>query len=170
MSKIISDIPAKILVSACLLGKKTRYDGDHNRLDNPILNTWKQEDRIISVCPEIEGGCPIPRALAECIDGDGTSVVAGKTKVVNIEGQDVTKEFLLGAQKALQIVQQNDISVALLKARSPSCGSNFVYNGTFSNTLKPGKGVTTALLKLNGIRVFNEDEIEEADEYLRGFD
>jgi uncharacterized protein YbbK (DUF523 family) len=75
---------------------------------------------------------------------------------------------MLGAHKALRIVQKNGITVALLKARSPSCASKTTYNGTFSNTLKPGKGVTAALLERNGIRVFNEEEIEEAEEYLRG--
>ena len=161
---------SKILVSACLLGEQTRYDGGHVRKENPILESWKREDRIISFCPEVEGGCPIPRPAAEIIDGEGDSVIDGESKVVNVNGQDVTQEYMLGARKALQVAQKNGITIALLKARSPSCGSRSIYNGTFSNTLKPGKGVTTALLVRNGIRVFTEDEIEEAQEYLRGID
>jgi len=161
---------SKILVSACLLGEDTRYDGGHTRVDNPILENWKREERIISFCPEVEGGCLIPRPTAEINDGDGDFVIDGETKVVNINGQDVTEEYLLGARKALRIVQKNAITVALLEARSPSCGSKFIYDGTFSNTLKPGRGITTALLERNGIRVFNEDEMDEAEEYLRGIE
>jgi len=157
---------SKILVSACLLGEQTRYDGGHVRKDHPILESWKREGRIISFCPEVEGGCPIPRPPAEIINGDGYCVIDGEGKVVNVNGQDVTQEFMLGAQKALQVAQTNGITVALFTARSPSCGCKSIYNGTFSNTLKPGKGVTTALFIRNGIRVFNEDEIEKAEELL----
>jgi uncharacterized protein YbbK (DUF523 family) len=157
----------KILVSACLLGENTRYDGGHNRIDSSILAIWQVESRILSFCPEVEGGCPIPRPNAEISGGDGDSVIDGTSKVVNENGHDVTREYMLGAEEALRIAQSNAITIALLKARSPSCGSKRIYDGTFSNSLKRGKGVTTALLERNGIRVFNEDQIEEAERYLR---
>ena len=157
----------KILVSACLVGERTRYDGGHVRLDNPILESWKRAGRILSFCPEVEGGCPVLRSPAEIIDRNGDSVIDGEGRVANENAQDVTLQYLLGAQEALRIARENGITVALLKARSPSCGSRSIYDGTFSNTLKPGKGVTAALLLRNGIRVYNEDEIEGAEEYLR---
>lgn len=159
-----------ILVSACLVGEPTQYDGGDMRCDHPKLEQWLREGRIISICPEAEGGCPTPRPPAEIMDGDGESVVEGEAKVFSVNGQDVTKQYMLGAQKALQLAQRNGVSVAILKARSPSCGNRFIYDGTFSNTLKAGKGVTAALLEREGIRVFNEEEIEEAEEYLCRFD
>jgi uncharacterized protein YbbK (DUF523 family) len=156
-----------VLVSACLLGEKTRFDGNHNRVDNPILVRWLEEGRIFSCCPEVAGGCPIPRPPAEIIGGDGDSVIHGESAVVDINGNDFTRAYMRGAEEALRIAVANKIAIALLKARSPSCSNNMIYDGTFSNTLKPGKGVTAALLTRNGIQVFNEDEIEEADAFLR---
>ena len=136
------------------------------RCDHPKLEQWLREGRIISICPEAEGGCPTPRPPAEIVDGDGESVVDGEAKVLTVNGQDVTNQYLLGAQKTLQIAKRNEVNVAILKARSPSCGNYSIYDGTFSNTLKAGKGVTAALLGREGIRVFNEEEFEEADSYL----
>lgn len=156
----------KIMVSACLLGEPTRYDGSHMKNDHPILGLWLQQGRIISFCPEVEGGLTTPRPPAEIINGDGTNVLDGDAKVLDINGQDVTQPYKLGAQKALQVAQKNGVGLAILKARSPSCGSQMIYDGTFSITLKPGKGVTAALLERNGVRVFNEEEIEEAADYL----
>jgi uncharacterized protein YbbK (DUF523 family) len=149
-----------------LLGEKTRYDGGHVLHTHPNLDRWKSEGRIISFCPEVEGGFPIPRPQAEIIGGIGDAVIDGEAKVINEIGHDVTNGFMQGAQKALQIAQKNDIKVAVLKARSPSCGSKAIYNGTFTSTLIPGTGVTAALLIRNGILVFNEDEITEADKFL----
>jgi uncharacterized protein YbbK (DUF523 family) len=136
------------------------------RVDHPKLEQWLGEGRLIAFCPEVEGGLPTPRPPAEIIGGDGVDVMIGEAKVHNINGIDVTELYLLGAQKALQIAQAHDVRLAILKSRSPSCGNAFIYDGQFSNTLKPGKGVTAALLERNGIRVFNEEEIEEADSYL----
>jgi uncharacterized protein YbbK (DUF523 family) len=167
MSNRKSNVASKILMSACLLGENTRYDGGHNRVDTPIIESWKSEGRILSICPEIEGGLPIPHPPAEVINADGDTIIDGKGKVVDVNGKDVTEEFMLGAQKALQLARDNNIELALLKARSPSCGIRTIYDGTFSNTLKPGKGVTAALLTRNGIHVFNEDEIEAAEDYLK---
>ena len=101
--------------------------------------------------PEVEGGLPIPRKPSER-KGD---------KVFNNAGKDVTKNFVEGAQKALNICKYLDIKIAVLKERSPSCGSNQIHDGSFKNKLIPGQGVTTELLRKNGITVYNEDEIEK---------
>lgn len=156
----------KIMVSACLLGEPTRYDGGSMKVHHPVLEQWIQQGMIISFCPEVEGGLITPRPPAEIINGDGTHVLDGDVKVLDISGQDVTQPYKLGAQKALQVAQKNGVGLAILKAQSPSCGSQMIYDGTFSMTLKPGKGVTAALLERNGIRVFNEDEIDAAADYL----
>ncbi len=160
----------RILVSACLLGEPTRYDGGQIKIDHPKIEQWLQEGRLISFCPEMEGGLPTPRPPAEIIGGDGVNVLNGEAKVLDIHAIDVTKPYRLGAQNAWQVAQVNGVRLAILKARSPSCGNTTIYDGTFSSTLKPGKGVTAALLERNGIRVFNEEEIEEAAEYLYRFD
>jgi uncharacterized protein YbbK (DUF523 family) len=138
------------------------------KVDHPKVELWLQEGRMIAFCPEVEGGLPTPRPPAEIMDGDGVNVLNGTIEVLNINGVDVTKSYLLGAQKALQVAQANGVKLAILKARSPSCGKAMIYDGSFSNTLKSGKGVTAALLEQNGIRVFNEEEIEKADSYLSG--
>jgi uncharacterized protein YbbK (DUF523 family) len=159
-----------ILISACLLGEPTRYDGGHMRCDHPKLGQWLREGRVITVCPEVEGGLTTPRPPAEIIGGDGNHVLDDEAKVLTIHGIDVTESYKLGAHKALQVAEENGVKLAILKANSPSCGNTLIYDGTFSTTLKPGKGVTAALLERNEIRVFNEDEIEEADSYLSKID
>ncbi|OGO16932.1 MAG: hypothetical protein A2Z14_06065 [Chloroflexi bacterium RBG_16_48_8] len=161
---------AHILVSACLLGESTRYDRGHMRCDHPKLEQWLQENRLISFCPEVEGGLPTPRPPAEIISGDGLQVLDAEAKVLDVEGREVTEQYRCGAQKALQVAQENNMRIAILKARSPSCGSKFIYDGTFSITLKPGKGVTAALLEREGIRVFNEEEIEQAAKFLQAIE
>lgn len=155
-----------ILVSACLFGEPTRYDGGHMRCDHPKLEQWLQEGGIIAFCPEVEGGLPTPRPPAEIIGGDGANVLDDQAKVLDINGHDVTEPYILGAQKTLKVAQAYGVRLAILKEMSPSCGSRVIYDGTFSITLKPGKGVTAVLLERNGIRVFNEEKIEEAAEYL----
>jgi uncharacterized protein YbbK (DUF523 family) len=156
----------KILISACLLGQIVRYDGKEISLENPQLKRWHKEGRLITVCPEVNGGLPVPRPAAEIINGEGRSVLSGRARLQTINGTDVTENFLKGAFDALTTARQFDIKIAILKENSPSCGSSFIYDGTFSGTKKPGKGVTTALLEENGIRVFNENEIREAATYL----
>jgi uncharacterized protein YbbK (DUF523 family) len=125
---------------------------------------------MIAFCPEVEGGLPTPRPPAEIIGGDGVNVLNGEAEVLDINALNVTEPYKLGAQKAVQMAQKNEVKLAILKSRSPSCGNTTIYDGTFSNMLKPGKGVTAALLDRKGIRVFNEEEIEEADLYLSRID
>jgi len=160
----------RILVSACLLGEPTRYDGGLVSCDHPQLKQWFQENRIISFCPEVEGGLPTPRPPAEIINGDGFLVLDAQSKVLDVEGDEVTEQYIFGARKALQIAQEHNVRIAILKGESPSCGNKFIYDGTFTLTLKPGKGVTAALLEREGICVFNEEEIEEAVKYLQAIE
>lgn len=147
----------KILVSACLLGKKVRYDAGHNQVHGSIFENWLQEGRLISICPEMAGGLPAPRPPAERIG----------EKVLTKTGREVTQEFQRGAELSLDLCQTHKIKIAVLKARSPSCGNDHIYDGTFSRTMIEGSGVTAALLKENGIRVFNENQLQEADQFLR---
>jgi uncharacterized protein YbbK (DUF523 family) len=160
----------RIIISACLLGEPTRYDGEHMKCNHPKLEQWHREGRIIAFCPEVAGGLPTPRTTAEIIGGQGLNVLDGESKVLDMNGNDVTEPYKHGAQEALRVAQANGVRLAILKANSPSCGNKLIYDGTFSVKLKPGKGVTAANLERNGIRVFNEEEIEEADLYLSKID
>lgn len=147
----------KIAVSSCLLGAPVRYDGNDRKSDHPILQRWVEEGRVVSVCPEMLGGLGTPRPPAEIVNG----------RVFTNAGRDVTREFESGARAALEEASRFDVRVAILKSNSPSCGSSFVYDGTFTRTQVPGEGVTTALLRKNGIAVFSEEELDEAAEYVR---
>jgi len=139
----------KILISACLLGCKVKYNGQDNKLDNLFIDKLKSRYEIFSFCPEVEGGLPTPRIPCE-ITKDR------KLKVISKENIDKTKEFISGADKTLILCKKENIKLALLKANSPSCSSEFIYDGTFSNTKIKGDGVTTKLLKQNGINVVDE--------------
>ena len=137
-----------ILISACLLGVCCRYDGE----SKPIMQTVALMERyhLIPVCPEQLGGLPTPREPSERQDG------AVRTK----SGADVTVQYRRGAEQALHLARLYGCRAAVLKERSPSCGSGEIYDGTFSGRLTPGDGVTAALLKENGIAVYGESEIE----------
>jgi len=139
----------KLLISACLLGQNCRYDGGNTYLQS--IEKLKAKYELFPVCPERQGGLSIPRRPSE----------RRGEKVFMNNGEDVTNAFSVGAVIALNIAQKNHITKALLKEKSPSCGSKQIYDGTFSRTLIPGLGVTAELLKKNGIQVYNENEIEE---------
>ncbi|MBW1893249.1 MAG: DUF523 domain-containing protein [Deltaproteobacteria bacterium] len=151
----------KILVSACLVGRRVRYDGKIVRPVNSVLGKWHQMRILIPFCPEMAGGLTVPRPPAEIAKGDGLSVLNGDAKIVDVYGRDVTSYFLAGAQSALEKAMRLEIGLAILKDGSPSCGSSYIYDGTFSKKQKPGKGVTSALLEKNNIRVFSEKDIKE---------
>lgn len=150
----------KILVSACLLGARVRHDGNDKRLVHPALQKWIEEERVVSVCPEMLGGLGTPRPPAEIVND-------GSRRVITKFGADVTDAFERGARAAAQEADAHDVRIAILKSASPSCGSSFVYDGTFSSTRVPGDGVTTALLRERGIRIFSEEELDAAEEYVR---
>ncbi len=152
--------PRKILVSACLLGEPLRYDGRDNRIDDPLLRQWRDEGRVIPLCPEVAAGLPTPRPPAEIRDG----------RVLTRDGEDVTDAFERGADAALTLCREQDIRCALLAARSPSCGNQRIYDGFFSGRLVAGAGITAARLQSAGIRVFNPDQIGEAAAFLDSLD
>ena len=160
----------KILVSACLLGERVRYNGAEATLDHPILERWRREGRIVSICPEVIGGLPTPRPPAEIQGGDGTSVRQRVAFVRRQDGVDVTTQFLAGAEAAVSLARTSGATIAILKDFSPSCGSTAVYDGTFSRTRVQGEGVTAAALRRAGVRVFSDHEIELAEEHLRRAD
>ncbi len=157
----------KILISTCFLGKKVRYNGNPLLISDNIIDKWNSEKRIISVCPEVDAGMSIPRSPAEILKGDGNDVLSGNAFVYNKNGQDVTDYFINGAKIALSLCKQHDIKIALLKESSPSCGSTSIYDGSFKGNLIKGVGVTTALLKKNGIQVFSEFSISEAYAHIK---
>ncbi|WAF86161.1 DUF523 domain-containing protein [Metapseudomonas otitidis] len=155
----------KILISRCLLGQRVRYDGGaHGPYD--LLQRWQDEGRVVPVCPEVEGGLPTPRPPAEIPGGQGLQVLEGQARVMTDGGEDVTTAFVAGARLALELVRRHGIAVAVLKARSPSCGNEEAYDGTFTGARIPGEGVTAALLRQAGVRVFNETQLEAAQACL----
>ena len=137
----------KLLVSACLLGENCKYSGGNNR--NEQVRALERYFQLIPVCPECFGGLPIPREPSEIRDGC----------VVSKSGVDVTAAFADGAEKTLYIAEEENCGLALLKERSPSCGSGEIYDGTFSGTRTAGWGVTAELLRESGVRVYGESEL-----------
>jgi len=156
----------KVFVSACLLGDKVRYDGRSVLSGNAVLHQWIDEGRVVSLCPEVSAGMSIPRSPAEISGGQGGDVLSGKVFVTDNTGQDVTEDFLIGANNALSACKRNGITVAVLTENSPSCGSSFIYSGNFTGTKVAGAGVTAALLTANGIQVFSQYQLIEANQWL----
>jgi len=152
----------KVLMSACLLGERVRYDGECLSVTGQIVEEWLSEDRIISVCPEVEAGMSIPRKPAEILEGDGDKVLSGDADVVEKDGCKVTCGFIAGASIALDLCKKFNINIAVLAEYSPSCGSSVIYDGRFSGKKVPGMGVTTAMLRQHGVQVFNQYEIADA--------
>ena len=138
-----------ILVSACLLGKPCRYDGKSKPCERVIA--LSKTYNLIPICPEVMGGLPTPRTPSE---------ICGE-RVLMKDGRNVTENYNSGARKALEIARENACTVAILKEKSPSCGSGLIHNGLFDGGLVEGDGITTQLLKQNGICVLGESEITE---------
>ena len=138
-----------ILVSACLLGEPCRYDGKSKPCVRVIA--LKGTYNLIPICPEVMGGLPTPRTPSE---------ICGE-RVLMKDGHDVTENYNRGAETALAIARENACTVAILKEKSPSCGSGLIHNGLFDGGLVPGDGITAQLLKQNGIRVLGESEVTE---------
>ncbi len=152
------------------MGENTRYDGLITPLPKGIIDELKTISVIISFCPEVAGGLPVSRPPSEISCKDGFCVIEQKDRVKTITGDDVTAYFIKGAQKALETAANNGIRIAVLKENSPSCGSTFIYNGSFTKTLKNGKGVTAALFEINGISIFSEKNIKDALLFIRHLD
>ncbi|HZK25207.1 MAG TPA: DUF523 domain-containing protein [Oscillospiraceae bacterium] len=157
-----------ILVSACLLGLNTKYDGTHNC--RPEVLAWQEQVNLIPVCPEQLGGLSTPRSPTEIQDGDGHAVLKGAAEVKTAAGGNCTDAFRRGAEEVWQLAQVMAAAGALLKARSPSCGSGYIYNGSFTGQTKAGDGVTAALLKINGLPVFTEEEPLQFKQWLENGD
>jgi uncharacterized protein YbbK (DUF523 family) len=159
----------KILVSRCLLGHRVRYDGGvHGPFD--LLQRWQAEGRVVALCPEVAGGLPTPRPAAEIPSGQGAQVLDGLLPVLTSDGEDVTAAFVAGAEQALALVRQHGIRLALLKARSPSCGNRENYDGSFNGVKVVGEGVTAAALRRAGVLVFSEEELSVAEAALRALE
>jgi len=133
------------LVSACLCGEKCRYDG--KVFISEHIKQLVDEGKAIMVCPEVLGGMSVPRLPCEIKGG----------RVLNINNENKTDSFLYGAIKVLEIAKKYEITKAILKEKSPSCGSNYIYNGNFNKELIPGEGLTTKLLRENGIQVVSDE-------------
>lgn len=158
----------RVLVSACLVGADVRYNGVNKRSGDAVLARWQAEGRVVAVCPEVAGGLPVPRPPAEMVAGaGGHRVLGGQARVLAATGKDVTAEFIHGARQALEVARRDGIGVAVLKEGSPSCGSSYVYDGSFSGVRVPGQGVTAALLEAAGIRVFSEAQFLDAEAELQ---
>lgn len=154
-----------ILISACLAGIPCRYDGKANLAS--LAQKLVEENKAIYICPEVEGGLSTPRDPAEVVGGTGEDVLDGKARVITKHGVDVTEPFIRGAHRTLEQAQKIGATYVILKEKSPSCGSSFIYNGNFQGEKIVGNGVTSALLKRNGFQVGSEADLEKiAKNYL----
>lgn len=142
---------APILVSACLAGFPCRYDGKSK--PHPEIMRLVAAGPAIPICPEQMGGLPTPRSAAEIVGGDGHDVLAGQARVMNADGEDVTEQFIRGAETVAKLAQLCGAKVAMLQERSPSCGPSKVYDGSFGRQLRPGQGVAAAKLAQLGLEV-----------------
>lgn len=137
----------KALISACLIGDKVRYDGKDSLI--PYIDELMEHFELIPFCPEVEGGLTVPRIKSEIRSG----------RVFNEQRKEVTKHFLSGAQKALNICKYLQVELVILKEDSPSCGVKSIYDGTFNRRKIAGQGITAALLRRSGIEVISEHDV-----------
>lgn len=160
----------KILISSCLLGEDVRYDGNNSSIAyNPKFSfSIKElfmdilcENEIYSFCPEVSANLPIPREPAEIVNNKKPF------KVLTKNGNDVTVNFLIGAKNTLDLCKKENIKVALLKSKSPSCGNEQTYDGTFNNTLVSNQGLSAKLLIENEVKVFNENQLKELASFIK---
>ncbi|MGO1346714.1 MAG: DUF523 domain-containing protein [Bifidobacterium psychraerophilum] len=145
-----------ILVSSCLAGFAVRYDGADAR--NEIAQWLVERGQAISACPEILGGFGIPRPPAEIRGSDQN--VQGRRRVFECSGGEVSDAYELGARRALDIVKRNGITVAFLKDRSPSCGVDLIYDGSFRGVKIAGMGIAAKLFADNGVKVFPDTRLD----------
>ncbi|MHB8841979.1 MAG: 2-thiouracil desulfurase family protein [Candidatus Aquicultor sp.] len=149
----------KWVVSSCLIGLKTRYDG-RDKFCSKIQELVEKAEAV-PFCPEQGGGLATPRPPAEIIGGDGRDVLAGRARVINKLGKDVTEQFIRGASQMLELARITGATGAIITSLSPSCGVGAIYDGTFSGTIREGDGVAAALLRESGLEVITEKEFED---------
>lgn len=154
------NVPAdgRVVVSACLAGVACTHEAEPKTRDWAVRLV--AEGRAVLVCPEVAGGLPIPRPAAEIAGGDGNDVLDGRARVVDENGDDATDAFIAGAEKAARAARDASATLAILKARSPSCGCARIYDGTFSGTLTDGDGVTVARLRRDGLTVISDEDVD----------
>lgn len=157
----------KILISACLIGEKVKYNGGDNRIDHSLIEKWRSQGRLIPICPEVAGDLPVPRNPAEIQWGEGNDVLNNNATVVDKPGNNVSNAFKKGAHQALELAKKHGVRIAILKERSPSCGSNWIYDGSFAGVVKEGMGVTARLLQQNGIKTFGEQQVLEVENLMQ---
>jgi uncharacterized protein YbbK (DUF523 family) len=145
-----------ILVSACLLGLLTRYDGVSKRHESALRFIRENGLIPVPICPEQLAGLPTPRPATRFACGDGAAVIDGDGSAVNAEGRNVNAAFLRGAMETLKVARLAGCTQALLKERSPSCGVHLIYRG---DLLVAGQGVTAALLARSGLDIFSEEDL-----------
>ena len=146
----------KVLISACLLGDKVKYSGGNNLMPELVRLLEKYNVKIVKICPECFAGLPIPRVPSEIRED----------KVYGKDGRDITEEFLVGAEKTYQVAKRKQVVFAILKERSPSCGSSYIYDGSFSGKVIQGQGLTARRLNEENIVIFSEENLKEIEKYL----
>ena len=139
----------KYAISKCLCGYDCKYNGKNN-LNGKIKELEKNNDCIL-ICPEVFGGLPIPRIPFELKNG----------RAINKDGIDITDKVLKGCEIAFKMIKENNIDKVILKENSPTCGVNFIYDGTFTHTKIKGMGLLTKMLKENNIEVISDEEFYE---------
>ncbi len=157
----------KLLMSACLIGQCCRYDAQNGRsIVTPKLHKMLNNGEVAVICPELAGGLGVPRDPCEIeAGGSAAGVLNGSARVISIKAEDKTQGYVKGAEETLALAQKYGIKTAVLKENSPSCGVHQVHNGAFDKGLVAGRGVTAELLQQNGLRIFSEDELEQAIQY-----
>jgi len=144
------------LISACLCGVNCRYNSLNSY--NEVCEKLLKENKAIAVCPEELGGLSTPRMPCE-IQGTAEKIIDGKSKVIDINGEDVSEMFLKGAEEVLKLAEIFKVKKAILKEGSPSCGVKYVYDGTFSGVKIHGRGITAQVLSDASIEIFSEEDL-----------
>ncbi len=155
-----------MLVSACLVGCRARYDAAIPKGQDERLRHWWESGLVLPFCPETAGGLQTPRPPAEISGGTGQDVLAGHGKVLTCTHADVTQNFITGARLALTAIRHFSIHTAVLKDGSPSCGTTRIYDGCFRGRVVPGQGVAAALLAAHDVALFTESSLTRLESQL----
>ncbi|MEV7972628.1 DUF523 domain-containing protein [Cellulomonas sp. NPDC089187] len=156
-----------VFASGCLGLARLRWDGRSVPIDDPIWSRWQAEGRLVQFCPEVAAGLPIPREPAEIVGGTAADVLDGTARVLGRTGTDLTDAFLRAAELGVQQIRQHRPALAVLVDRSPSCGSTTVYDGTFTGTRVPGRGLSAELLVREGVPLFTPATLADAADLVQ---